>query len=112
MSFKTLLGIGALAAAVAAPSVAWADSDIHPANNERGYTVHADHSKSIKTREQVQAELDAARADGSLYYLRRGLPVPERNAGPGRSREEVAREAASMTWEERRQMNMQTGRGR
>ena len=69
MNIKTLLGIAALAAAVASPSVAFAESDIHPANNERGYTVHPDHFKSAKTREQVLAELDAARADESLRYL-------------------------------------------
>ena len=112
MNLKTLLVIAALATAVASPSVAFAESDIHPANNERGYTVHPDHFKSTKTREQVLAELDAARADGSLRYLQRGLPVPDRNPGMGRSREEVAREAASMTFQDRRQMNIQTGRGR
>lgn len=74
--------------------------------------VHPDHFKSTKTREQVLAELDAARADGSLRYLQRGLPVPDRNPGMGRSREEVAREAASMTFQEKRHMHLQTGRGR
>ena len=112
MNLKTFLGIAALAAAVASPSVAFAESYIHPANNERGYTVHTDHFKSTKTREQVLAELDAARADGSLRYLQRGLPVPDRNPGMGRSREEVAREAASMTFQDRRQKHVQTGRGR
>jgi len=38
--------------------------------------------------------------------------VPDRNPGMGRSREEVAREAASMTFQDRRQKHVQTGRGR
>ncbi len=112
MSLKQFIGIGALAAAFATPSISLADSYIHPANNERGYTAHPDHFKSAKSREQVLAELEAARADGSLRYLQRGLPVPERNPGIGRNREDVAREAASMSFQDRREMNAQTGRGR
>ena len=40
--------------------------------------------------------LEAARKDGSLWYLQRGLPVPVKNAGPGRTREEVQKEVLNL----------------
>ena len=55
-------------------------------------------------------ELEAARKDGSLWYLNRGLPVPVKNAGPGRTREEVRNEVLNLTVEERRQLQMIGGR--
>ncbi|MGB6104928.1 MAG: DUF4148 domain-containing protein [Pusillimonas sp.] len=39
----------------------------HPANNESGVTVHPDHFKSSKTREEVRAEAIEARRNGEMW---------------------------------------------
>jgi len=61
--------------------------------------------KSTKTRAEVLRELEQAKADGSYYYLQRGVPAPSRNAGPGKTREEVIKELVNMTPEERARMD-------
>ncbi|NMG32521.1 DUF4148 domain-containing protein [Aromatoleum evansii] len=93
------------AAVLAAPTAALADSLWHPANNEAGFTFHPDHSTSTKTRAEVLKELEQAKADGSYYYLQRGLPVPSRNTGPGKTRQEVINELLNMSPEERARMD-------
>lgn len=94
-----------LAAVLAAPTAALAGSLWHPANNEVGFTFHPDHSTSTKTRAEVLKELEEAKADGSYYYLQRGLPVPARDTGPGKTRQEVIDELVNMTPEERARMD-------
>ncbi|MER2552465.1 MAG: DUF4148 domain-containing protein [Thauera sp.] len=93
------------AAVLAAPTAALADSLWHPANNEAGFTFHPDHSTSTKTRAEVLKELEQAKAEGSYYYLQRGLPVPSRNTGPGKTRQEVVNELLNMSPEERARMD-------
>lgn len=93
------------AAILAAPTAALADSLWHPANNEAGFTFHPDHSTSTKTRAEVLKELEQAKADGSYYYLQQGLPVPSRNTGPGKTRQEVVNELLNMSPEERARMD-------
>ena len=90
-----------LAAVLAAPTAALAGSPWHPANNDAGFTFHPDHSTSTKTRAEVLKELEEAKADGSYDYLQRGLPVPSRDTGPGKTREEVINELVNMTPEAR-----------
>lgn len=70
-----------------------------------GFTFHPDHSTSTKTRADVLRELEQAKADGSYFYLQRGLPVPMRFGGPGKTREEVIKELVNMTPQERAYMN-------
>ena len=94
-----------LAVALAAPTAAFANSELHLSSGEAGYTFHPDHVKSTKTRAEVMQELQQAKADGSYYYLQRGLPVPPKNVGPGKTREEVLKELVNMTPEERARMN-------
>lgn len=93
------------AAVLAAPTAALADSLWHPANNEAGFTFHPDHSTSTKTRAEVLKELEQAKAEGSYYYLQRGLTVPSRNTGPGKTRQEVVNELLNMSPEERARMD-------
>lgn len=82
----------------------------HDAPGEAGATFHPNHFKSNKTRADVLQELEAARKDGSLWYLQRGLPIPEKPIGPGKTRAEVQREVLNMTPDERRQWQMLGGR--
>ncbi|QDF99350.1 DUF4148 domain-containing protein [Azoarcus sp. DD4] len=102
---RTATLVPLLAAVLAAPTAALAGSLWHPANNEAGFTFHPDHSTSTKTRAEVLKELEKAKADGSYDYLQRGLPVPARDTGPGKTREEVINELVNMTPEERARMD-------
>lgn len=99
----------AAAILVLSPGLVSATSLWHAAPGEEGATFHPDHIKSTKTRAEVLKELDAARKDGSLWYLQQGLPVPTKAIGPGRTRAEVQREVLDMTIEERRQRQMTGG---
>lgn len=99
----TLLSL--LAATFVAPGVALANSDWHFTGGEAGYTYFPDHVKSTKTRAEVLRDLEQAKADGSYYYLQRGVPAPSRNTGPGKTREEVINELVNMTPEERARMD-------
>jgi len=94
-----------LAAVLVVPTVAQADSLWHPASGDLGFTFHPDHSTSTKTRAEVLRELEQAKADGSFYYLQQGLPVPSRDTGPGKTREEVIKELINMTLQERAYIN-------
>ncbi len=109
MTTNRLVTMAAAALVLSAPGFASATSLWHDAPGEAGGTFHPDHIKSSKTRAETRQELDAARKDGSFWYLQRGLPVPERSAAPGRTRAEVQREVLSMTAEERRQWQMTGG---
>ena len=106
MTTKCLFSLAAAALVLSAPGLASATSLWHDGPGEAGATYHPDHIKSTKTRAEVLQELDAARKDGSLWYLQRGLPIPEKSTGPGKTRAEVQREVLNMTPEERRQWQM------
>jgi hypothetical protein len=110
MNIHKALTFSAIAVVLAIPGFVSATSLWHDAGGEAGSTFHPDHVKSTKTRADVLQELEAARKDGSLWYLQRGLPVPVKNAGPGRTREEVRNEVLNLTAEERRQLQMIGGR--
>ncbi|MBN9428743.1 MAG: DUF4148 domain-containing protein [Burkholderiales bacterium] len=100
----------AVAATFALPSLAHADSMYHPANGEVGFTYHPEHFKSNKTRAEVVAEVEAARKDGTLRFYQLGLPIPVKNAGPGKTRQQVIDEMRSETPEQRKaRMEMYTG---
>ena len=110
MNIPKTLTVAALTVVLAAPGLVFATSLWHESNGEAGATFHPDHVKSTRTRAEVLQELEAARRDGTLWYLQRGLPVPVKYAGPGRTREEVQREVLNLTVEERRQLQMTGGR--
>ena len=94
-----------LAAVLVVPTAAQANSLWHPAPGDQGFTFHPDHSTSTKTRAEVLRELEQAKADGSYFYLQRGLAVPSRASGPGKTRAEVLKELVDMTPTERAYMN-------
>ncbi|MBX3587448.1 MAG: DUF4148 domain-containing protein [Ramlibacter sp.] len=55
---------------------AFASNVIHSATTEMGYTVHPEHAQPGKSRAEVLAEMDRAKANGSWAFLRVGAPVP------------------------------------
>lgn len=69
MKAKTLFATLACAA-LTAP--AFAGQVLHGANSEMGYTIHPDHATQGLTREQVRAELMAAKAQPSWAQMRVG----------------------------------------
>ncbi len=77
------------------PVLAQANSLYHPAQGEVGFTEHPDHWKSTKTRAQVMAEVEAARKDGTLALMQRGAPLPIKNTGPAKTRQQVIDEMRS-----------------
>jgi len=104
----------AATAAFALPTISHASSMWHTANGEAGFTYYPDHFKSTKTRAQVSAETAAARNDGTLDQLQAQYqlnePVSVKDAGPGKSRNQVIAELNSETAEERRaRMNLLAG---
>jgi len=109
----TVLALAATAA-LTLPALSHATSMLHAANSEAGYTYYPEHAKSTKTRAQVSAETAAARKDGSLdqyqaqYQL--NVPVAAKDAGPGKTRQQVVAELSNETAEERRaRMNLLAG---
>lgn len=107
MNIHKTLTVSALAIFLATPGLVSATSLWHqPANGDGDAIFHPEHFKSTKTRVDVLQELEAARKDGSLWYLQRSLPVPVKNAGSGRTREEVQKEVLNLSMEERRQLQI------
>lgn len=79
----------AAAVALAAPLLAQATSVWHPADNEAGVTEHPDHASAPKSRAQVQAEIEAARKDGTLAVLRVGAPLTPKSTEAPKTRQQV-----------------------
>lgn len=99
---KFALVTSAVMATIALPGLSQASSVYHPANGEPGFTHHPDHFKSTKSRADVVSEVEAARKDGTLALLQRGIPVPIKNAAPAKARQQVIQEMRSETPEQRR----------
>ena len=111
MNTHKALTLLAMAVALTTPTFVSATSLWHePSHGDGGAIFHPEHFKSTKTRADVLRELEAARKDGSLWYLERSLPVPVKNATPGRTREEVRNEVLNLTVDERRELHMIGGR--
>ena len=89
-----------VAMTLAAPAV-FADSTIHPAQTEMGYTYHPDHAQSARTREQASAEIEASKKDGSYAFNRVGAPQPARITAP-KTRQQVIDEMNSESPESKR----------
>ena len=110
MNVFRLALVPAVAFAFTLPLAAQANSVWHNAGGEAGVTYHPEHFKSAKSRADVLADLEAARKDGSLWFLQRGIPVSVRNAGPSKTREQVIGEMRNESAEVRRaRMEMQIG---
>jgi hypothetical protein len=83
---------------------AFASNVIHSATTEMGYTVHPEHAQPGKSRAEVLAEMDRAKANGSWAFLRVGAPVPAQ-AGTLTRQEvlaDLARAQKHPTWSARR----------
>ncbi|GAA0530883.1 MULTISPECIES: DUF4148 domain-containing protein [Burkholderiales] len=102
MKLTHLVALQAVVFATALPMAAQANSIWHPAPTEEGFTYHPDHFKSTKTRAQVLAEVEAARKDGSLALLQRGVPLPIKSTEPRKTRQQVLDEMRNETPEARR----------
>lgn len=111
MNFRKSFLAAAYAAALVAPAVSFASSEFHPANGEIGYTQHPDHvAKSSLSRDQVTAEVEAARKAGWLYSANRTGIFPMKNQGAAKTRDQVINELRNETAAERRtRMEQNTG---
>ena len=103
MTARILASTALIASLLVAPTVSYADV-WHRTTTDVGWTYHPDHGESTKTRADVMRELEQAKADGSYEYFRRGLPMPDTNAGPGKTREQVLQELKNVTPAERAYM--------
>lgn len=95
MNIRKHVTLSLAALAMTLPVLAQANSMYHPAQGDVGFTEHPDHWKSTKTRAQVLAELESARKDGTLALIQRGAPLPIRDAGPAKTRQQVVDEMRS-----------------
>ena len=102
MRTRHFLAIAASAFSLAVPTLSQASSDYHFVGGEAGYVYYPGHVQSQKTRAEVRSDLEVARQNGSLIAIQRGLPMPLKSAGPGKTRAEVLSEVYSESPEERR----------
>lgn len=108
-ALATVAAIAAISA-LALPALSQATSIYHAASSEVGFTYHPDHATNGKTRAEVLAELEAARKDGTLELIQRGAPLPIKNAGPAKTRQQVIDEMRNESLEKRRaRMELTTG---
>lgn len=110
MNIRQTAMLSVIAAAITVPGLSFANSVWHPASGEAGFTYHPDHLKNTKTRADVQAEVEAARKDGTLALMQRNVPVPAKAVGPGKTRRQVLDEVQNESPAARRaRMELQTG---
>ncbi|RKU00493.1 DUF4148 domain-containing protein [Burkholderia sp. Nafp2/4-1b] len=86
MNRRHLLSAVALALAVSAPS--FADTDAPHAGDYGNTSSYSQHNNGPRTRAEVNAEVEQARKDGTLAYLRKATSYPqglELAQGPYRS---------------------------
>lgn len=102
MNFRKHASLPLVVLAMTLPVLAQANAQYHPAVGEVGFTEHADHWSSTKTRAQVVAEVEAARMDGTLALMMRGLPLPAKATGPAKTRQQVIAEMLNESPEQRR----------
>ncbi|WP_423456595.1 DUF4148 domain-containing protein [Ottowia sp. VDI28] len=82
--FTSLIVAGLLAV----PALSHADSIWHNGNGE-SVRYAPEHWRSTKTRADVRVELEAAKADGTLPLIQRGLPAPAKSAQAPKTRQQV-----------------------
>lgn len=104
MLIRTAILFPVLSIALAAPTLALAESEMHFSRGEVGYTFYPNHVKSTKTTAQVMQELQEAKADGSYQQSLENYPAPAKSVGPGKTRAEVLNELKNITPAERARM--------
>ena len=110
MNFRKHASLPLVVLAMTLPVLAQATTQYHPAAGEVGFTEHADHWSSTKTRAQVVAEVEAARKDGTLTLMQRNVPLPAKATSPAKTRQQVVDEMLNESTEQRRtRMELQTG---
>lgn len=102
MNIRKYTVMSFIAAALAMPALSYANSEWHTPIGEAVVTYHPDHVQSKKTRAEAQAEVEAARKDGTLEKMSRGAPLPPKSTGPAKTRQQVIDELRNQTPEERR----------
>ena len=102
MNFRKYTVWPLLGVALLLPASSYADSMWHPAGGDVGFTYHPEHIKSTKTRAEVVQELEAARNDGTLARYQNAAPIPIKNAGPGKTRQQVIDDMRSEAAADRR----------
>lgn len=99
-------------AALAIATPVHASAVYHATAGEIGYTQHPDHQQaSSRQRSEVLGEIEAARKDGSLALLSRGMALPPQKTAPARTREQVQGEYLRMTDAEKRRLQEMHGAG-
>ncbi|WP_028603837.1 DUF4148 domain-containing protein [Ottowia thiooxydans] len=99
----SISALAILAGLFAAPNLAQADTAWHASNGDV-VRFTPEHIGS-NTRQQVVAELDAARANGTLKYIQMSVPVPVNAAAPTKTRQQVIDEMRDQSAEQRRSLN-------
>jgi hypothetical protein len=79
MLIRTAILFPILSIALAAPTLALAESEMHFSRGEVGYTFYPNHVKSTKTTAQVMQELQEAKADGSYQQSLENYPAPAKS---------------------------------
>ena len=98
------------ALAIAAPDQA--SAVYHAAGGAIGYTQHPDHQQaSSRQRSEVLGEIEAARKDGTLALLSRGIALPEPRTAPAKTRAQVQDEYLGMSDAEKRRLQEMHGAG-
>lgn len=98
--------------ALSLPLAAHANSFVHDAGGDGGITLYPDHEVSKRSRAEVGAEVDAARKNGSLGLLQRGLLLPIKVNGPVKTRDQVQQEYLGMSASEKQRLQEMYGAGR
>lgn len=99
-------------AALAITAPVQASTVYHAAGGEIGYTQHPDHQPaSSRQRSEVLGEVEAARQDGTLALLSRGIALPLKATGPAKTREQVQGEFLGMDDAEKRRLQEMHGAG-
>lgn len=98
---KFTLAAVVVSCTISLPGLSQAGSVFHNANSEAGSTFHPEHLQVTRSRAEVVAEVSAARKDGTLELIQRGVPLPIRNAGPVKTRQQVIDEMRSESLQQR-----------
>lgn len=103
MNFRRHVLTAAVAAAVLSPVAAFAETEFHPANGEKGYVRYPSHVKpSNVSRDQVTAEVAKARQEGWFYNAQRYGIFPTKTSAAPKTRDQVINEMAAETPTERK----------
>lgn len=92
----------AVVSALAMPGLAQATAAYHLVGGEAGFSHHPGHVPSSRTRAEVQAEVAAARQNGTLAVMERGVFAAPRVAALPKTRAQVIAEVLNEPAEERR----------